>query len=48
MTIKTKIDVVVADRWCDFDQRLFGIDEMPEEEIKIHAERVAEKVAENI
>ena len=34
-------EVVIADRLYEFDRRLFGIDEMPEEEIKAHAREVA-------
>lgn len=38
-------EVVIADRLYDFDRKLFSIEEMPEEEIKAHAETVARKVA---
>ncbi len=38
-------EVVIADRLCDFDRRLFGINEMPEGEIRQHAREVAEKIA---
>ncbi|MDI6793600.1 MAG: putative zinc-binding protein [bacterium] len=48
MEIKAKTDVVVADQLCDFNPKLFGIDEMPDEEISILAEGVAEKIAGNI
>ena len=34
-------EVVIADRLYEFDRRLFGIDEMPEEEINQHAGEVA-------
>ena len=34
-------EVVIADRLYEFDRRLFGIDEMPEEEINEHAGEVA-------
>ncbi len=34
-------EVVIADRLYEFDRRLFGIDEMPEEEINQHAHAVA-------
>jgi uncharacterized metal-binding protein len=44
MEIKAKIKVVVADQLCDFNPKLFGIDEMPDEDIRILAEKVAEKV----
>ncbi len=34
-------EVVIADKLYEFDRRLFGIDEMPEEEINQHACEVA-------
>ena len=34
-------EVVIADKLYEFDRRLFGIDEMPEEEINQHAGEVA-------
>ncbi len=34
-------EVVIADRLYNFDRHLFGIDEMPEEEINQHAGEVA-------
>ena len=34
-------EVVITDKLYKFDQRLFGIDEMPEEEINEHAGEVA-------
>ena len=34
-------EVVIADRLYEFDRRLFGIDEMPEEQINEHAGQVA-------
>jgi uncharacterized metal-binding protein len=34
-------DVIIADKLYDFDRRLFGIDEMPDEEIDRHAAGVA-------
>lgn len=34
-------EVVIADKLYEFDRRLFGIDEMPEEEIDAHAGEVA-------
>lgn len=37
--------VIVADRLYDFDRMLFGIDEMPEDEIRAHAKTVAGKLA---
>ncbi len=48
MEIKGEVEVVVADRLSDFNPRLFGINEMPEEEIKRYAEGVAEKVVKDI
>lgn len=44
MEIKAKIEVVVADQLCDFNPKLFGVDEMPDEEIRQHAEGVAKKI----
>ena len=41
-------DVVIADKLCKFDRRLFGINEMPEAEIRQHAREVAEKVAQTL
>ena len=41
-------EVIIADRLYEFDRSLFGIDEMPESEIKAHAEEVAVKVAEQL
>jgi len=38
-------EVVIADKHYNFDHRLFGINEMPEAEIRQHAREVAEKVA---
>lgn len=38
-------EVIVADRLYDFDRSLFGADEMPQEQIRIHAWTVAEKIA---
>jgi uncharacterized metal-binding protein len=37
-------EIIIADELYDFDTNLFGIDEMPEEEIKQHALEVAKKV----
>ncbi len=34
-------EVVIADKLYEFDRRLFGIDEMPEEEINEHSREVA-------
>lgn len=38
-------EVVIADGLCDFDPNLFGIDEMPEPDIRRHAETVAKHIA---
>ena len=38
-------EVIAVDRLYDFDRNLFGLDEMPSEEIEAHARTVAEKVA---
>jgi uncharacterized metal-binding protein len=38
-------EIIIADGLYDFDRSLFGIDEMPESQIKIHAESVAKQVA---
>lgn len=38
-------EIVHTDRLCDFDRKLFGIDEMPPEEIQTLARAVAEKIA---
>src|SRR6266581_8135114 len=35
--------VAIADKLCEFDTRLFGINEMPEEQIRQHAREVATK-----
>ena len=43
-----KPEVIIADALYDFDRSLFGIDEMPEAQIKIHAEEVARKVFERL
>jgi len=37
-------EVIVVDKLYDFDRNLFGIDEMPEKEIRAHAETVARKI----
>ncbi len=39
-----KPEVIIADKLYDFDRSLFGIDDMPEAQIKVHAQEVAEKV----
>ena len=41
-------EVVNADRLYDFDRRLFGIEEMPSEQIEAHARAVARKIAETL
>lgn len=41
-------EVVIADKLCEFDRTLFGINEMPEAEIRQHAREVAEKVAQTL
>ena len=38
-------EVIVADRLYDFDRRVFGIEEMPPEQIQAHAHAVAQKIA---
>ena len=43
-----KSEVIVADSLYEFDRSLFGIDEMPEAQIKVHAEEVARKVLERL
>lgn len=40
--------VVVADQMYDFDRRLFGINEMPEADIRAHAREVAAAVARSL
>ena len=40
--------VIVADQLYEFDRNLFGINEMTEEEIKSHAQTVAQKVIEEL
>lgn len=41
-------EIVIADRLYDFNRDLFGIDEMPEAEIKAHAKEVARKIAKTL
>lgn len=41
-------EVIIADRLYDFDKTLFGINDLPEEEIKAHAATVAYKVLERL
>lgn len=37
-------EIIVADRLYDFDRTLFGVEEMPPEEIQAHARTVAQKL----
>lgn len=41
-------EVVVADKLYDFDRRMFGIEEMPPEQIRAHARTVAQRIAETL
>lgn len=41
-------EVIIADKLYEFDRSLFGIDEMPENEIKAHGAEVAAKIAEKL
>lgn len=41
-------EIIIADDLYEFDRNLFGINEMPEEQIKRHALEVAEKVVEMV
>ncbi len=43
-----KPEVIIADTLYDFDHSLFGIDQMPEAQIQLHAEQVARKVLERL
>ncbi len=43
-----KTEVIIADTLYDFDRSLFGIDQMPEAQIKVHAEEVAGKALERL
>ncbi len=43
-----KAEVIIADSLYDFDRSLFGIDQMPEAQIRVHAEEVARKVLEQL
>lgn len=40
--------IIIADDLIEFDRNLFGIDQMPEEEIKAHALTVAQKVVKGL
>lgn len=42
---QVKPKVVFTDRLIEFDRGLFGVDEMPEEDIDRHARTIAERVA---
>ena len=41
-------EIVLADQLYEFDTSLFGIDEMPEDEIKANAKKVAERIVETL
>jgi len=41
-----KPEVVIADQQYQFDRNLFGIDEMPEPQIRSHSQEVAKKIVE--
>ena len=41
-------EVVVADRLYDFDRKIFGIEEMPPEEIRAHAQTVAQRIVQTL
>jgi uncharacterized metal-binding protein len=41
-------EVFVADRLYDFDRRMFGIEEMPPEQIRAHAQTVARRIADTL
>lgn len=41
-------EVIVADRLYDFDRKMFGIEEMPREQIRVRAHAVARKIAETL
>src|SRR5512145_377661 len=41
-------EVINADRLYDFDRKLFGIEEMPSEQIEAHARAVARKIADTL
>ena len=38
-------EVIVTEKLCDFDSNLFGVDEMPEDQINKCDEEVANKIA---
>ena len=41
-------EVITTDKLCEFDKSLFGVDEMPEGQIKALAEEVAQKIVGNM
>lgn len=41
-------EVINADRLYDFDRKLFGIEEMPDEQIRAHVLTVAQKIADTL
>ena len=41
-------EVIIADRLYNFNRSLFGVEEMPPEEIQAHARTVAQKIAETL
>ena len=41
-------EIIIADALYEFDRSLFGIDDMPEDQIRVHAEEVAAKVAKRL
>lgn len=41
-------DIIVTDRLCDFDSNLFGVEEMPEDQINKSAEEAANKIVEKL
>jgi hypothetical protein len=41
-------EVIMADRLYDFDRRMFGVKEMPPEQIQAHAHAVAQKIADTL
>lgn len=43
---KLNPEIIIADQLYDFDKSLFGIDEMPEDEIRANAKKVAERIVE--
>lgn len=43
-----KPEVIIADQLYEFDRKLFGVDEMPPEQIQAHARTVALKIADSL